>query len=94
MSSYSCCSKYSKIKRYCRQYGANDVHSIEFDASKEENCSNLIEQTRELYDGIDILILNHTGSIYQPLFNDDERTIIQQMKNLMNTNFFGYFLYK
>lgn len=79
------------VARECARLGAEEVHSVEFDASEETNCSSLINEVRNIYDGLDILVLNHTASVYQPLFDDDTQTIIHKMKQLMSTNFFGYF---
>ncbi|CAF3657403.1 unnamed protein product [Adineta steineri] len=81
----------NKIAINCRNFGATQVECIEFDASKEQACIELIEKTVEYYQGIDILVLNHTASVYAPFFQDDIPTNITNMKKLMDTNFFGYF---
>lgn len=79
------------IEKNCLALGATEVHSIEFDASSEHHCQTLIEQTIQLYQGIDILVLNHTASVYRHFFEENTSTNIQQMKDSFQTNFFGYF---
>jgi short-subunit dehydrogenase len=81
----------NQIAERCRHLGARDVECIEFDASKEEACIELIAKTIEYYQGIDILILNHTASVYEPFFQSNITTNIENMKKLIHTNFFGYF---
>lgn len=81
----------NEVAEKCRRLGAKEVECIKFDASSEEACIDLIKKTVEFYNGIDILILNHTASVYQPFFNSDITTNIQNMKKLFDTNFFGYF---
>jgi hypothetical protein len=80
-----------QVSERCRQLGAKQVECMEFDASKEEACIELIKKTIEFYQGIDILILNHTASVYKPFFKCDTTENIQNMKKLFDTNFFGYF---
>lgn len=80
-----------RIAKQCRKLGAEDVQCVEFDASKRESCIELIEKTVEFYQGIDILILNHTASVYQPFFQSEIKENIEHMERLMQTNFFGYF---
>ncbi|CAF3276375.1 unnamed protein product [Rotaria socialis] len=81
----------NKVAEQCRSLGAAQVECVEFDASKEQACIELIKQTVKYYQGIDILVLNHTAAIYEPFFDSDIKTNIENMKNLMNVNFFGYF---
>ncbi|UJR13314.1 hypothetical protein I4U23_000332 [Adineta vaga] len=81
----------NQVAPKCRSAGASQVECVEFDASKEQACTELIEKTVGFYQGIDILILNHTASVYEPFFKSDISTNIQNMKRLFNTNFFGYF---
>jgi short-subunit dehydrogenase len=80
-----------KISDECLRLGARHVECIEFDASEEKNCIALIEQANAFYEGIDILILNHTASVYQPFFQDDHNINVRHMKHLFDVNFFGYF---
>ena len=80
-----------QVAEKCRQLGARQVECMEFDASKESACIELIKRTVEFYQGIDILILNHTASVYQPFFQSDIDVNVQNMKKLFDTNFFGYF---
>jgi short-subunit dehydrogenase len=81
----------NKVADNCRQLGARQVECMEFDASDESACIQLIKKTVEFYGGVDILILNHTASVYQPFFQSDINQNIQNMKKLFDTNFFGYF---
>jgi short-subunit dehydrogenase len=81
----------SQVAEKCRQLGASQVECVEFDASKEEACIDLINKTVNFYKGIDIVVLNHTASIYGPYFESDIKTNIQNMKKLFDTNFFAYF---
>jgi short-subunit dehydrogenase len=81
----------TQVAEKCRQLGANQVECIYFDASKEEACIELIKKTIEFYEGIDILILNHTAAVYEPFFKSNIPTNIENMKKLFDTNFFGYF---
>ncbi len=80
-----------KVAEKCRQLGAKQVECMEFDASKQAACIELIQKTIEFYQGIDILILNHTASVYQPFFQSDITENMNNMKKLFDTNFFGYF---
>jgi short-subunit dehydrogenase len=81
----------NEVAEKCRLLGAANVECVQFDASKEQACIELIKKTIEVYDGIDILVLNHTASVYEPFFDSDQTTNIQNMKKLFETNFFGYF---
>jgi short-subunit dehydrogenase len=81
----------NQVAEKCRQLGAIQVECIQFDASTEESCLELIQKTIEFYRGIDILILNHTASVYQPFFQSNLATNVENMKKLFHTNFFGYF---
>ena len=81
----------NKIADKCRELGAKQVECMEFDASEESACIQLINKTVEVYEGIDILILNHTASVYQTFFDSNIPQNIQHMKKLFDTNFFGYF---
>jgi short-subunit dehydrogenase len=81
----------NQVAEKCRQLGAIQVECIQFDASTEESCLELIQKTIQFYHGIDILILNHTASVYQPFFQSNLPTNIESMKKLFHTNFFGYF---
>ena len=80
-----------QVAEKCRHLGASEVECIQFDASNEQECINLIEKTIEFYQGLDILVLNHTASIYEPFFKSDIETNIQHMKMNFRVNFFGYF---
>ena len=75
----------------CFRLGAKDVKCIQFDASNESDCRTLIEKTMEFYQGIDILVLNHTTSVYRHFFEENSSTNIEAMKSSFQTNFFGYF---
>ncbi|CAF1475395.1 unnamed protein product [Adineta ricciae] len=81
----------NQVASKCRSLGATQVECVEFDASTEQACKDLIEKTIGFYQRIDILVLNHTASVYQPYFNSDIPTNVQNMKKLFDTNFFGYF---
>ena len=80
-----------RVARRCRELGATSVQCLKFDAAKEEDSRKLIERANECYGGIDILLLNHTASVYRPFLRHDRRQNIDEMINLMQTNFFGYF---
>jgi short-subunit dehydrogenase len=58
---------------------------IETDVSKESDCKNLIDNTIEKYDKIDILI-NNAGISMRALFESTELSVIKQ---LMDINFWG-----
>ena len=81
-----------EVSKECHRLGASEVHCIYFDAFDEQSCVELIEKTKALYDGIDILVLNHTASVYESFFEQDPMTNIGNMKKLLQTNFYGYFL--
>jgi short-subunit dehydrogenase len=81
----------NRVAEKCRHLGATQVECVEFDASKEQDCIDLIKKTVEYYEGIDILVLNHTASVYEPFFESNIPTNIQNMKKLFDTNFFAYF---
>jgi short-subunit dehydrogenase len=81
----------NQVAEKCHNLGARQVECIQFDASNEESCIELIKKAIEFYQGIDILVLNHTASVYEAFFESDITTNIQNMKKLFNTNFFGYF---
>lgn len=80
-----------RVASKCRQLGAKQVECVEFDGSNRESCLRLIEKTVEYYQGIDILILNHTASVYQPFFQSEIKENIEHMERLVQTNLFGYF---
>ena len=80
-----------RIAVKCRQLGAKQVECVEFDGSKRDSCLQLIEKTVEYYQGIDILILNHTASVYEPFFQSNIKENIENMERLVQTNLFGYF---
>ena len=80
-----------RIAKKCRELGAKDVQCVEFDASKRDSCIQLIEKTLEFYQGIDVLVLNHTASVYQPFFQSEIQENVEHMERLIQTNFFGYF---
>lgn len=81
----------NKIAPKCLELGAAKVECVKFDASEEQACIELIEKTVEYYQGVDILVLNHTQSVYEPFFNSEIKTNMANMKHLLNVNFFGYF---
>jgi short-subunit dehydrogenase len=81
----------NQIAEKCRHFGATEVQCVQFDASTEEACNELISKTVEYYQGVDILILNHTAAVYEPFFKSDIPTNIKNMKKCFDTNFFGYF---
>jgi len=81
----------NQIAPKCRSLGATQVECIEFDASKEQACIELIDKTIGFYQGLDILVLNHTASVYEPFFKSDIATNTKNMRKLFDTNFFGYF---
>ena len=81
----------TRVAEECRRLGAERVECLRFDASKEEDCRQLIERAKDCYGGVDILVLNHTASVYRPFFESQLTENVEQMKNLMQTNFFGYF---
>lgn len=81
----------NRVANECTRQGATDVRCVEFDASKEEACNELIEKTIEFYQRIDILILNHTMASYEQFLDNDLTENIEQMKKHFDTNFFAYF---
>lgn len=81
----------NEVAEKCRREGAKDVQCVEFDASSEKSCIELIRKTVEFYQRIDILVLNHTASVYEKFFDSDIATNINNMNRLMQTNFFAYF---
>ncbi|CAF3991442.1 unnamed protein product [Rotaria sordida] len=81
----------NQVAKKCLSLGATQVECIQFDASSELACIELINKTIEYYQGIDILVLNHNVTIYEPFFKRDIKTNIENMKKLFDVNFFGYF---
>ncbi len=59
--------------------------SVATDVSKEEDCKNLIDQTIQKFNKIDILI-NNAGISMRALFIDVELSVLKQ---LMDVNFWG-----
>ncbi|CAF2724509.1 unnamed protein product [Rotaria sp. Silwood2] len=81
----------NQVAKKCLSLGATQVECIQFDASNEQACIELIQKTIEYYEGIDILVLNHTAALYEPFFKSDIKTNIENMKKIFDVNFFGYF---
>ena len=59
--------------------------AVKTDVSKEEDCKNLIEQTKQKFGKIDILI-NNAGISMRAAFKDVELDVLRK---LMNVNFWG-----
>ncbi|CAF0836231.1 unnamed protein product [Didymodactylos carnosus] len=51
------------VAQQCRQLGYQKVECVQFDAGEQKSCQNLIETSLKHYNGIDILVLNHTQSV-------------------------------
>ncbi|CAF1340991.1 unnamed protein product [Rotaria sp. Silwood1] len=81
----------NQVAQKCLSLGATQVECIQFDASTEQACIELIQKTIQYYQGIDILVLNHTTAVYEPFFKSDIKTNIENMKKVFDVNFFGYF---
>lgn len=76
--------KLEHVKNKCLEFGAECL-IITCDVSKEEDCKNLIEQTVQNYDTVNILI-NNAGISMRALFADLDLSVIKQ---LMDINFWG-----
>ncbi|CAF1139036.1 unnamed protein product [Rotaria sordida] len=81
----------NQVAKKCLSLGATQVECIQFDASTEQACVELVNKTIEYYQGIDILVLNHTTAVYGPFFKSNIKTNIENMKKVFDVNFFGYF---
>jgi len=76
--------KLQEIQKDLSQKGC-EAFVVKTDVSNEEDCKNLIEQTVEKYQSIDILI-NNAGISMKALFKDVDLIVF---KRLMDVNFWG-----
>lgn len=67
------------------QAAGAEVLSIQTDVSKESDCKNLIDQTIEKFEKIDVLV-NNAGISMRALLDEMDLSVI---KNVMNVNFWG-----
>ncbi|KAJ3330860.1 hypothetical protein HDU76_004662 [Blyttiomyces sp. JEL0837] len=85
-------SRLESIATTCRNLGSPSVHIFPLDASSEKSCNDLIQEcVGKLNKGkLDVLVLNHCQSVYEPLLLMDVEKRDKCIRNLMETNFFGY----
>ncbi len=76
-----------KLNELVQEFENDGINAIavKTDVSKEEECKNLIEQTKQKFGKIDILI-NNAGISMRAAFKDVELDVL---KKLMDVNFWG-----
>jgi len=81
--------KLNNVVKKCQDLGAQQVISVQTDASKESDCKGLIDATIKAYNGIDLLLLN-AGQSCLIHVRDSKPEHFKVFHDLMDTNFFGY----
>ncbi|CAG8443362.1 8311_t:CDS:2 [Ambispora gerdemannii] len=82
-----------QVSKRCIDLGCQKIKYITLDAGNEQECSFLITESVKFFpDGtIDMLILNHTDSVYDFMdFNAPPTEIIATLCRVTQVNYFGY----
>jgi short-subunit dehydrogenase len=81
----TCARKHDKLYQLQAEYSGKPLHTLVADVSNEADCKKLIDQTVEVFGGIDVLI-NNAGISMRSLVQDVE---IDTIKKVMDINFYG-----
>ncbi|MBS1744794.1 MAG: SDR family oxidoreductase [Bacteroidetes bacterium] len=81
----TCGRNYDKLYQLQTLYAGQTLLAVPADISNESDCKNLIEQGRNVFGHIDILI-NNAGISMRALFSETE---LDTIRRLMDINFWG-----
>ncbi|KAJ3116743.1 hypothetical protein HDU96_008874 [Phlyctochytrium bullatum] len=85
-------SKLEEVAAHCRTLGSPNVFVVPFDARDDDSCRRMVAKAVELTGRgrLDVVVLNHTMSVYRPLFEMAPEERLGVVKEMVQSNYIGY----
>nr|XP_006118823.1 corticosteroid 11-beta-dehydrogenase isozyme 1-like isoform X2 [Pelodiscus sinensis] len=79
-------AKLQKVVAQCLELGAASAHYVNGSMEDMRLAEAVVKEAKQLWGGLDMLILNHIGYTYFNYFNGD----VEHIRKLLETNFLSY----